>query len=113
MQWMNRTAKGPLFCWYIDERMEQQQWNNGWYDIKDSKFYFQKRPLLSTDVPFTNVLSREPIPKKNIFLFGFDLRDDKTLPEPVGKIGLAKYRDLLKQGIKMDTYENPKKITKM
>ncbi len=81
--------------WYIDCRMEKQQWRNGWFDLSDKKSYFQNRPQHHHgDVPWTNLISPNPIPKKNIFLFGFDLMGDKTLPRNVGNIALSKYREM-------------------
>jgi hypothetical protein len=93
MQWLGTYN----LYWYIDERMYNQGWHNSWYEAQSQRkqFYYKDSPTKRTkDVAFTNLLSKESICKKDIFLFGFKLMDDYRLPRHIADIALARYREL-------------------
>jgi hypothetical protein len=89
LQWMGIFK----IRWYINIRMYQQPWQLGWFQPKTRQFYWQEKPLTRKyHAAFTNLRSETVIYKKQIFLFGFKLRKDLTLPREVADIALAKYR---------------------
>jgi hypothetical protein len=83
---------------YIDTRFHKQRWCPGWYQPNTGEFYFHLRPLHGSHVPFTNIISVDTVLKKDIFLFGFQLQEQKTnirrLPTEVVQLALSKYRTM-------------------
>ena len=83
---------------HINLRFQTQRWLPGWYQPKTGEFYFQKYPLHRSHPPFTNVISVDTILRKDIFLFGFKLQEQKSkirrLPTEVVQLALSKFRTM-------------------
>ena len=102
-QWMGCFK--PFF--HIDRRMHLQVWHPGWFQPNSGERYFTPCPIHRSHLPFTNLMSLEPIVLSDVFLFNFELRADLRLPKDVADMTMMKYRTMDIAGKPKSTFENP------
>jgi transposase InsO family protein len=103
-QWMGHAP--PLIS-HFDRRMNHQKCERCWYQPRTNQHYWWPHREHKDHYEFTNVLTENPLSRKDVLIFNFHLRKDRTLPREVSNSILMKYRSLITAETTDATYEDP------